>query len=193
MKIPQFDLSTLVPGTIDSIPVPEGDFWVFAYGSLMWNPGFNYTDSAPAHLFGYHRRLCLWSVRYRGNENQPGLVLGLDKGGSCRGFAYKVDHNDTDEVLDYLCQRELVTGAYHSRICAIELPNQSRVDALTFISKRDHPHYATRLNLQQTVAVVNKARGSRGCNAEYVINTVKQMTKINITNTELHKLAEHLQ
>ena len=189
MELPDFNLSALIPGSKDSIPVPDGEFWVFAYGSLMWNPGFEYIDASPAVLYGYHRRLCLWSIRYRGTVEQPGLVLGLDRGGSCRGYAYHVGSPQTDGVLDYLCDRELITGAYHSRLCPIEMPDGSRVQALTFISKRDHPHYAPRLNRAATVAVVSKARGARGCNREYVMNTVNQLNKIDICNTELHKVA----
>ena len=192
MEYPQFNLTELVPGTPDTIPVPDNEFWVFAYGSLMWNPGFEYLDAQPAVLFGYHRRLCLWSVRYRGTESRPGLVLGLDRGGSCRGFAYHVSRAQTRMVVDYLCERELITGAYEARLCSISLENKRRVSALTFISKPDHPHFVPKLALDETVSVVRSAAGARGCNRSYVLNTVTHMNQMNIRNTELHRIADYL-
>ena len=192
MQLPEFDLDALKPGTPDSIPVPEGQFWVFAYGSLMWDPGFEYEEVRPGTLYGYHRRLCLWSVRYRGTAENPGLVLGLDKGGSCLGYAYLVHERLTAEVVDYLCDRELLIGSYDPRLVNVDLDDGRRVEALTFVSKPDHPHFAPRLSLDQTVSVVNNARGARGCNKSYVINTVSRMDNLNIRNTELHRVARQL-
>ena len=185
-------MSNLVPGTVDSIPVPEGEFWVFAYGSLMWNPGFPYADSSPGIVHGYHRKLCLWSVRYRGTEEQPGLVLGLARGGSCRGYSYRIDRSHQDEVLDYLCDRELITGAYNAKICQVTLDSGRKVNATTFVSKPDHPHFAQGLANHDTIRVVNSAKGFRGCNKEYVINTVDHLNEMNIRDTELHKIARQL-
>ena len=192
MKYPEFDLSLLVPGTIESIPVPEDDFWIFAYGSLMWNPGFDYIDAQPGIVYGYHRRLCLWSVRYRGTVQRPGLVLGLDRGGSCRGFAYRIAEHDAERVTAYLCDRELITGAYDAKLCSVELDSKTKVSALTFVSKPDHPHFAPKLALSDTIEVVSKASGARGANREYVLNTVSHLSQMDIHNTELHKVASHL-
>lgn len=94
---------------------PDGDFWVFAYGSLMWDPGFRYKVMQPATIRGYHRSACILSIRYRGTPERPGLVLGLDRGGACRGRAYLVDGANRAEVIDYLDNRELVTGVYKRR------------------------------------------------------------------------------
>ncbi len=192
MDLPTFDTSALEPGTVDSIPVPSGEFWVFAYGSLMWNPGFDYTEASPAILYGYHRRLCLWSVRYRGTEQKPGLVLGLDRGGCCHGYAYLICRNLTDSVVEYLCERELVIGTYDPRLCPILLDDQRKVSALTFVSIQSHPHFAPKLALEETVSVVKNARGARGCNQEYVLNTVTKLDQMGIHNTELHKVADKL-
>jgi len=192
MEIPDFNLSSLIPGTPEAIPLPDGDFWVFAYGSLMWNPGFEYIDARPALLYGYHRRLCLWSVRYRGTEKKPGLVLGLDRGGSCQGFAYHIEDCNTPTVVNYLCDREMITGAYDARVCSVSLDDGRKVKALTFVSKPDHPHFAPRLALEDTVSVVQDAQGARGCNREYVLNTVSKLNQINIRNTDLHRIAHHL-
>lgn len=193
MEYPQFNLTKLVAGTADKIPVPENEFWVFAYGSLMWNPGFDFLDARPAVLYGYHRRLCLWSVRYRGTEAKPGLVLGLDRGGSCRGYAYHISQQQTHSVVDYLCERELITGAYDARLCPVVLEEGRKVSALTFVSKQDHPHFVPKLALNETVSVVRDAKGARGCNRSYVLNTVTHMNQMNIRDTELHRIANHLE
>jgi cation transport protein ChaC len=158
----------------------------------MWNPGFEYVEAKPGTLYGYHRRLCLWSVRYRGTVDHPGLVLGLDRGGSCQGYVYRVDHALTAEVVDYLCDRELLIGSYDPRLVPVNLADGRRVTALTFVSRPDHPHFARRLTVAETVAVVNGARGARGCNRSYVINTVSHMDSMNIRNTELHRIADRL-
>src|SRR5262245_52232481 len=94
------------------MPPPGEDFWVFAYGSLMWNRGFRYLESRPALVRGYHRAFCVYSVHYRGTPARPGLVLGLDRGGSCRGRAYKVAAVDGKSVTDYLHEREMITSIY---------------------------------------------------------------------------------
>jgi len=182
LKYPKFNLAALTPGTVESIPVPEGNFWVFAYGSLMWNPGFEFVESAPGIVHGYHRRLCLWSVRYRGDIKQPGLVLGLARGGSCRGYAYRIEQSHQQETLDYLCERELITGAYDAKVCQVNLDSGEKVNAITFVSKIEHPHFAQKMTTEDTVKIVNNAKGCRGCNREYVLNTVKRMNQMEIFN-----------
>ncbi len=90
-----------------SRPPGGGDLWVFGYGSLMWNPGFAHAEARPARLYGYHRAFCLYSEHYRGTEARPGLVLGLDRGGSCRGRAFRVPAHDADAAMEYLIAREM--------------------------------------------------------------------------------------
>lgn len=166
---------------------------MFAYGSLMWNPGFDYIDAKPAVLFGYHRRLCLWSMRYRGTVEQPGLVLGLDRGGCCQGYAYLVDPGNTVVVVEYLCDREMLSGAYVPRLCPLKLVDNRRVSGLAFVSKTDHPHFVPKLSIDDTVDVVSSASGARGCNRSYVLNTVTHMNQMDIQGTELHRIADRLQ
>ena len=96
-------------------PPPGEDFWVFAYGSLMWNPGFPFLESHPALVRGYHRSFCVESTHYRGTKEKPGLVLGLDRGGACRGRAYKVCRTQGKTVSDYLHEREMLSGIYEPR------------------------------------------------------------------------------
>ena len=101
-------------------PAP-GDLWVFGYGSLLWNPGFGFAEARAARLVGHHRALCITSHRYRGTVERPGLVLGLDRGGSCLGLAYRVDAADAAAVRDYLREREMVTGAYREGLRPVRL------------------------------------------------------------------------
>ena len=90
-----------------SRPPGGGDLWVFGYGSLMWNPGFAHAEARPARVYGYHRAFCLYSEHYRGTEARPGLVLGLNRGGSCRGRAFRVPAHDADAAMEYLIAREM--------------------------------------------------------------------------------------
>ena len=116
--------------------------WVFAYGSLMWNPGFAYTDRQPAMLDGFHRAFCIYSHHYRGTPAKPGLVLGLDKGGSCRGIALRFAPDTRDAVVAYLNERELIGYAYRPAIVTATLEAGQPVAAYTFVTDPTHPQYA---------------------------------------------------
>src|SRR5262245_41671716 len=82
------------------------DLWVFGYGSLMWRPGFEFIEQVPARLIGEHRALCVYSFDHRGTPEKPGLVLGLDRGGACRGIAFRVAMAQRDFTIEYLRARE---------------------------------------------------------------------------------------
>ena len=174
------------------LPLPAGDFWVFGYGSLMWDPGFDFTQHQPAVLYGYHRRLCLWSIHFRGTLQRPGLVLGIARGGSCRGMAFKVRGDQADPVRQYLQQREMLSDAYLPAIKPIYFDRRPPVEALTFISKPQHPQYAAAMSDQQIIEVVGAARGERGSNREYVLNTATLLSRVGVRNTTLHRIAARL-
>lgn len=189
---PDFSATRFAPYSRDTLPLPDGDLWVFGYGSLMWDPGIAVRRAIPARLYGYHRRLCLWSVHYRGTARKPGLVLGLDRGGSCSGIAYQVAPHDTADAADYLREREMLNNAYLPVIKKVYLQNGVVVDALTFVSKRRHPQFAPPLGVNETVAVVRAAAGKRGQNCEYVLNTVRHLNEFGIRRGALHAVAERL-
>lgn len=166
------------------------EFWVFAYGSLMWRPGFAFVESAPARLHGYHRALCIWSIRYRGTPERPGLVMGLDRGGSCVGRAYRVAPAEWPPVLEYLTAREMPTNAYEPRDLPIRLKDGRRVSAYGYVARHGHVQYAGRLSDAAAAEIVRGAAGSEGPAIEYLSNTVEQLRELGIRGGALHRVRE---
>jgi cation transport protein ChaC len=156
------------------------EFWVFGYGSLMWNPGFPYLEKAEAHVFGYRRSLCVRSHVHRGTPERPGLVLGLDRGGSCRGMAFRVAEEDKMAVLDYLRARELVTHVYKERVLPVSLLDRRSVRAVGYVVDRAHRQYAGALPVVEAANIVRAAAGKSGPNPVYVINTVAHLRQMGI-------------
>ena len=170
------------------------DLWVFGYGSLMWRPGFTYVERTQARLIGAHRALCVYSFVHRGTPERPGLVLGLDRGGACRGIAYRVAAAARGETVAYLRAREQVTMVYRECTRRIWLDhNPGRpVLALCYMVDRSHPQYAGRLSLDQQLHHVRQGHGHSGANRDYVIATVAAMEALGLREGELHLLAERL-
>lgn len=168
------------------------DFWVFGYGSLMWNPGFPHAEAQPALLRGYHRRFCIWSHSYRGTPEQPGLVLGLDRGGSCHGMAFKVGSQESEWVLDYLHEREMMTRVYHPRLVKL-LTAHGPLLGLAFVVDRHHVQYTGRLDLDATAELIAQAAGDRGPCSEYLCNTVEKLEALSIDPGELRPLLQLVQ
>jgi len=175
---------------------PHGreDFWVFGYGSLMWRPGFAFVERVPARLIGLHRALCVYSFVHRGTPERPGLVLGLDRGGMCRGIAFRVAAKLREKTIAYLRAREQVTTVYLETVRRIELEEQVRrqVRALCFIVDRSHMQYAGRLTLAECVHHVRQGHGSSGHNRDYVLETVQALEALGYRETDLHLIAERL-
>jgi glutathione-specific gamma-glutamylcyclotransferase len=177
------------------IDAPAGeDLWVFGYGSLMWRPGFKFLERVPARLIGLHRALCVYSFVHRGTPERPGLVLGLDRGGMCRGIAFRVGAAAREETVDYLRAREQVTTVYLETMRRIELEEvaQRQVRALCFIVDRSHAQYAGRLTLDECVHHVSQGHGSSGANREYVLETVQALEALGYRESDLHLIAERL-
>ncbi|SRR5260370_14761084 len=170
------------------------DLWVFAYGSLMWRPGFSYLERVPARLIGLHRALCVFSFFHRGTPQRPGLVLGLDRGGMCRGIAYRVAAATRAETLRYLRSREQVTTVYLETVRQIELEDhmQRRVRAVCYVVDRSHVQYAGRLTLAESLHHVRQGHGQSGANRDYVLETVRALEALGYRESDLHLLAERL-
>jgi len=172
---------------------PQSNLWVFGYGSLMWNPEFEYEQSSIAKVYGFHRRLCLWSVRYRGTAKNPGLVVGMASGGSCLGMIFKVPDANIKPTLEYLHEREMISDAYRPLIKRAHLINGDIFNALTFVSKTRHPQFAPKMSIETITDITSNAIGPRGSNSEYIINTARHLNSIGIFNTEIHQVAAQLE
>ena len=169
-----------------SLPERE-DFWVFGYGSLMWHPGFPHKEVRVGTLRGYHRDFCVYSVLYRGTPHVPGLVLGLDRGGSCRGMVFRVPWEEGEEVLDYLYERELVTGVYIPRWVQVET-DLERVTAASFVVDRNHDQYTGKMAPEERAELIVQGAGERGACSEYLANTVRHLEELGLPDTRLSNL-----
>jgi glutathione-specific gamma-glutamylcyclotransferase len=169
----------------------KGDLWVFGYGSLMWRPGFEFTEQVPARLIGEHRALCVYSFDHRGTPEKPGLVLGLDRGGACRGIAYRVAAKLRESTVKYLRSREQTTHVYREVTRSVWLDNEAsqRVSALTFVVDRGHVQYAGRLPLAEQLRIVLQGHGRSGNNRDYVLSTVRSIEAQGFRDQQLHRLA----
>jgi glutathione-specific gamma-glutamylcyclotransferase len=184
-------------------PPPGEDFWIFAYGSLMWNPGFVFLESHPALVRGYHRSFCVESTHYRGTTEKPGLVLGLDRGGACRGRAYKVCRTQGKTVSDYLHEREMLSGIYEPRWLKatllpavdspMEVPPKSNaprspsrvVTAAAYVVDRLHEGYR-RLRPERIAEQILQGIGTKGTNVAYLENTVRHLDELGVADCPLH-------
>ncbi len=164
--------------------------WVFGYGSLIWRTGFEFISDQSAQLPGYHRSLCIYSVRYRGTPKRPGLVFGLVPGGSCEGRAFEIKASEWEGVLQYLLERE--GDVYHEMTQEVHLSDGRKVDALTFVADPNHEQYAGRLDMEKQLALVDGASGDAGCNRDYVFNTLSHFKDLGINDKYLFSLGEKL-
>jgi glutathione-specific gamma-glutamylcyclotransferase len=170
------------------------ELWVFGYGSLMWRPGFPFSETAPALLKGAHRALCVYSIVHRGTHAEPGLVLGLDRGGACRGVAFRVADGAENDTIAYLREREQVTDVYLEAYRPVRLLDGSgrALKALTYLVDRRHAQYAGGLSLEDQVRIVKSGKGQAGGNVEYVMRTLRHLEEAGVTDPYLARLAAHL-
>jgi glutathione-specific gamma-glutamylcyclotransferase len=169
----------------------KGDLWVFGYGSLMWRAGFDFIEQVPARLIGEHRALCVYSFDHRGTPEKPGLVLGLDRGGACRGIAFRVAASLRHDTIAYLRGREQTTNVYREVMRSVWLENEARqrVSALAYVVDRGHVQYAGRLSLAEQLRLVQQGHGRSGNNRDYVLSTVKSIEAQGFRDEQLHLLA----
>lgn len=167
------------------------EVWVFGYGSLLWNPAFHFLEQRPGRLVGFHRRLCLWTPAGRGTAEVPGLVLGLDSGGSCHGGAFLLDRLQVAMELEVLWRREMITGAYRPAWVSVRVDGR-RVTALTFVVNRVHPRYAGRLEETEIARAVSQAAGFLGSCEQYVRGTHQALVAMGIHDNHLRRVLGHL-
>jgi cation transport protein ChaC len=169
-----------------------GDFWVFGYGSLIWRPGFAHTGTERARLYGYRRSLCVLSHVHRGTPERPGLVLGLDRGGSCVGLAFRVPTDLRDEVMAYLRERELPTSVYLERILPVRLASGETVPAVCYVVDRSHRQYSGAMHEAEASAIVRGAVGQSGPNEEYVLSMVAHLEALGIRDHWMEEVARRV-
>lgn len=174
-------------------PTTAATRWVFGYGSLIWNPGFPHLSAQQGLLKGAHRSLSIISHHHRGTVEQPGLVFGLTRGGSCRGMVFEVAESDWADVYAYLQEREQVTTVYRDVQRPVRLADGRTVSALAFLVDERHPQFAGKLELDQQLAMVRAGIGLSGRNVDYVLNTARHLQELGIRDRPLMALADRLQ
>ena len=192
--IPAPNTSSPAPSAAPPDPTPlleaDGALYVFGYGSLIWKPGFPFVSSHPALLHGFHRRFCILSHRYRGTPEVPGLVLGLDRGGSCRGVVFQVAPGDAAAVLAYLEEREMTGNVYQRRLLPVQLLDGGGTRrALTFVADRGATAYCGALDPRAAAAAIGRGHGVMGPNREYLLNTVSHLRALGVRDAGLDRIA----
>jgi cation transport protein ChaC len=171
---------------------PHQDLWVFGYGSLMWRPGFPFLERRAATVRGYHRALCVYSHHHRGTPEAPGLVLGLDRGGACRGVAFRVARAHADETIAYLREREQVTSVYLERFLPVRLDGGGQVRAVGYVVDRAHRQYAGRLPEDDLIRFIRQGVGRSGPNPDYVRATAEHLAELGVRDPVLARIAASL-
>lgn len=164
--------------------------WVFGYGSLLWNPGFEVREQVIATLPGWHRSFCMRSIHHRGTSEKPGLVLALDEmtGAHCQGLALSVPDGQHDATLDYLRERELVSSAYLEKRLQVDLTDGRRVEAVTYVIDPHHVQYCS-LEMEEQARIIATAVGGRGPNTDYLHNTASHLAELGIKDEDLDWLS----
>ena len=165
------------------------DAWLFAYGSLIWNPGFEFAEMRPGLVRGFHRRFCLWQWRFRGTREVPNLMLALDAGGSCNGMVYRIAAPDAKDKLAGVWRREMLGDGYRPRWLSV-WTGDGPVEAVTFVAHRTGERYAGRLSEDTVADRIASACGHRGPSAEYLRQTVLSLEKTDMRDSMLWRLQE---
>ena len=176
---------------LDARRVDE-DCWVFGYGSLVWNPLFPFEEKRVVTTHGYHRSFCLWSRINRGTPDRPGLVLGLDRGGRCRGIAYRIATDQIENELRLVWRREMMTGAYIPRWVQVS-DGDSSFRAITFIINRAGAAYAGRLPPETIIERLTTCHGRMGPGIDYLLRTAEALRAHGIEDRQLQELCDRAQ
>jgi cation transport protein ChaC len=165
----------------------DAEVWIFGYGSLMWNPAFHYAERRTGTVHGYHRCYCMWTGLGRGSPERHGLMLGLDRGGSCHGVAFRIAPAAVEEELDIIWAREMIGGTYRPRWLKV-LTADGPIRAIAFTINREHPRYAGKLPRDVMVERLATASGMLGSCRDYLANTVAHLDELGLHDGSLHDL-----
>jgi len=190
--IPDEEHCAAVAAILDHRPDGGGDVWLFAYGSLIWNPMIHFVDQRDATVHGFHRRFCLWTHLGRGSAERPGLILGLDRGGTCRGLAYRIEASKAPAELELLWRREMITGSYCPRWLRIATSEGGPGWAIAFLINRSHPRYAGQVPEERIVESIALAHGALGPCAAYLFDTAHHLQALGIRDTRLFRLRDRV-
>lgn len=190
--MPESDTARKLRPSIAKPLAADEPLWVFGYGSLMWKPGFVFEERVPGLLRGFHRSLCVYSNRHRGTAETPGLVMGLDRGGACRGIAFRVAPERADETRQYLTEREQINRVYIEAFPQIRLGDGRAIRALAYVVDRAHPQYAGKLPRSEIIRLVSQGNGQSGACRDYVLNTLASMEEMGVSDHALDWLAPAL-
>lgn len=179
-------LTSMFPGG-----APETDVWLFGYGSLIWNPSFHFADKCCATAYGYHRRFCLQTHLGRGSPEVPGLTLALDRGGCCRGVAFRIAQENAAEELEIVWRREMVSDAYIPRWLSMTGPD-GPFRAIGFVMNRTHERYVGQLPEEEMAETIERAHGFLGPCAEYLFNTVEHLDELGMPDRGLTRLRDRV-
>ena len=170
--------------------LPRGDLWIFGYGSLMWAPGFRASRKSVALARGYHRAMCILSHRYRGTPDKPGLVMGLCRGGSCWGMAFRVPATRARRVLGLLWHREMLNKVYKPTLIPVTVAPGRRIRALAFVADTAHPQFVRELDLHGRARLIAQGIGERGHCVDYIRNTLEHMLALGLDDPHLARLLD---
>lgn len=188
MVLPDAERTESLRAVLDAAP-GGGDVWVFGYGSLIWNPAFHFVEQRTARVHGYHRRFCLWSPLGRGTSENPGLMLGLEPGGACRGVIFRIAEKAVKTELDILWRREMFTNAYCPTWVSAWVHGKP-TSAITFVVNRKTRRYTGRLSDDKAVRHIATASGPLGPCREYLFETVAHLAELGIRDRRLEAMAE---
>jgi len=171
---------------------PNDDLWIFAYGSLMWRPACEIDGQEMARLNGWHRKFCIRIARWRGTPEYPGLMMALDRGGSCRAVVQRLPAKTARDRLGQLMRREMTSKEHPTnrpRWVIVDAAGQRR-RAVVFAVQRSSPYYSGDLSQEETATILAKAVGHWGSGAEYLMNTIQQLESLGVHDRNLWRLQE---
>jgi len=170
--------------------LPRGDLWIFGYGSLMWSPGFRPAERKTGLVRGYHRAMCILSSRYRGTPEKPGLVMGLCRGGSCWGIAFRVPAARVQRVMRALWKREMLNNVYLPTMLNVTVGPKQRIRALAFVADATHRQFVRELDLHGRARLVAQGIGERGRCVDYIRNTLEHMLALGVNDPHLARILD---